>query len=69
MKTEELLVPATLTVNEAIWKFPLTVAVFHAHGIDACCGGGLTIAEAARRHSIDLPALLEELSRSAERWG
>ncbi|HEX2205582.1 MAG TPA: DUF542 domain-containing protein [Longimicrobium sp.] len=51
MKTKET-IPATLTVSEAIWQFPLSVAVFHAHGIDVCCGGGLTIAEAARRHGV-----------------
>ena len=31
MKTRET-IPATLTVSEAIWRFPLSVAVFHAHG-------------------------------------
>jgi regulator of cell morphogenesis and NO signaling len=51
----------TLTVNEAIARNPETVRVFTRFGIDSCCGGGLPIAEAARRHGIALDALLDAL--------
>jgi iron-sulfur cluster repair protein YtfE (RIC family) len=56
---------AELSVNETIRRYPGTVAVFRLHGIDACCGGPLPVAEAAARHGIDLDALLTELRASA----
>jgi regulator of cell morphogenesis and NO signaling len=49
------------TVNEAIAANPAAVEVFARFGIDACCGGALTIAEAARRHGIDAGVLLDAL--------
>jgi len=56
-------IPATLTVNEAIRRFPATVAVFNDFGIDACCGGAVSIAEAAERDGVDAATLLEALER------
>jgi regulator of cell morphogenesis and NO signaling len=60
-------VNATITaetpVNEAIRLVPSTTTVFHRYGIDSCCGGALAIGEAARRHGVDLDALLDELAR------
>jgi regulator of cell morphogenesis and NO signaling len=53
------------TVNQVIHEHPSTVAVFARHHIDSCCGGGLAVEEAARRHGVDLDALLTELARSA----
>lgn len=41
------------TINEAILRRPESVQVFQRFGLDACCGGGLPIAEAARRHGLD----------------
>lgn len=49
------------TVNDVIAERPATVAVFHRHGIDACCGGDLPVGEAAERHGIDPSELLAEL--------
>lgn len=62
----ELPIPATMTVNEAIRRFPATVAVFNEYGIDACCGGAVPIDEAARRDGADPEALLAALQRAAE---
>jgi iron-sulfur cluster repair protein YtfE (RIC family) len=64
MQTETL-VPGTQTVNETIRRFPATVAVFKAFGIDSCCGGPKTITEAATRHGIDAAMLLEILEKAA----
>ena len=58
-----------MTVNETIQRFPQTVAVFQAHGIDACCGGALPVAEAAARHAIPLPGLLKALREAGARPG
>jgi regulator of cell morphogenesis and NO signaling len=54
----------TGTVNDVIARFPATVAVFNAFGIDACCGGAVPVEEAARRDGADLTRLLDAL-RSA----
>lgn len=43
----------SLTINEIVARFPQTVAVFNRFGFDTCCGGGITIAEAARRDGVD----------------
>jgi regulator of cell morphogenesis and NO signaling len=57
-------VTAQMTVNEIITQHPATVAVFSRHGIDACCGGGLPLAEVARKHRLDFIALLTELEHA-----
>jgi regulator of cell morphogenesis and NO signaling len=54
-----------MTVNEVIRQAPATVVVFSRYGIDACCGGGLPLAEAAVRHGHDVETLLAELRRTA----
>lgn len=51
----------TTTVNEIIEKHPTTVAAFNALGIDACCGGDASVAEAARRDGVDIDALIAAL--------
>ena len=58
--TEDIAVEA-LTVNETIQRFPATLAVFQSYGIDSCCGGAHTVADAAARHGVPLPALLKAL--------
>jgi regulator of cell morphogenesis and NO signaling len=54
-----------LTVNEAIRRFPATVAVFNAFGIDACCGGASTLTQAAVRDGADPAALLQAVRAAA----
>lgn len=58
--------PDSLTVNDAIRLYPETVTVFNDFGIDACCGGAVPIAEAARRDGADLEALLAALAAVLE---
>ena len=53
------------TVNEVIRMYPESVSVFNQLGIDACCGGDASIAEAARRDGIDLGLLLARLDAVA----
>lgn len=55
---------AEMTVNEIVAEHPETLAVFTRLGIDACCGGGLPLAEEARKHRFDFIALLAELERA-----
>ena len=49
------------TVNDIVARFPSTLAVFNAFGIDTCCGGALAVTEAASRHKIPLNALRSAL--------
>lgn len=49
------------TVNDAIRLAPVTASIFGRYGIDACCGGGLPIEDAARRHGLDPAKLVAEL--------
>lgn len=49
------------TVNEVIAYCPRAVEVFARWGIDSCCGGGLPIEEAARRHGADPADVLAAL--------
>ncbi|HEX7049530.1 MAG TPA: DUF542 domain-containing protein [Longimicrobiales bacterium] len=58
--------PQRMTVNEAIGRFPATVAVFNRFGIDACCGGAVPIADAARRDGADPDRLAEALEAAIE---
>jgi len=60
--TESTLVPdGTWTVNETLRRHPEAVEIFNRFGIDACCGGAASIAEAAARDGADAAALLDAL--------
>jgi regulator of cell morphogenesis and NO signaling len=54
-----------MTVNQVIQRSPGSVAVFKVLGIDACCGGALTLPEAAVRKGVPLPELLKALRQAA----
>jgi regulator of cell morphogenesis and NO signaling len=65
MSVEPQTIDPTLTISAILHRHPATLAVFNARGLDACCGGGLTLAEAAARHGLDLPELLAALAQAA----
>lgn len=54
-------IDARSTVNDIVARYPATLAVFNAFGIDTCCGGALAVTEAAARHKIPLNALRSAL--------
>lgn len=58
-----VVLPRSMTVNEAIRLYPRTVELFNRFGIDACCGGAVPIAEAAARDGADVEALMQQLVR------
>lgn len=64
MPTDFTLNPGA-TVNDTIARFPSTARVFNRFGIDTCCGGGSTVAEAARLERVDPAVLIEALRRAA----
>jgi regulator of cell morphogenesis and NO signaling len=55
------------TVSELARTVPASTRVFQHYGIDFCCGGGKTLAEASKAKGISLDGLLEELEK-AERF-
>jgi regulator of cell morphogenesis and NO signaling len=60
-------VDPTTTVNEMLVTYPETVSVFNQFGIDACCGGAASLAEAARRDGADVDRLLRALDAIVQR--
>jgi regulator of cell morphogenesis and NO signaling len=47
-----------LTVNELVASHPCSIAVLNALGVDTCCGGALSLRDAAADASIGLPELI-----------
>ena len=52
---------ANMSVNTTIQRFPGSIAVFNELGVDACCGGASSLAEAALEAGITLQALVDAL--------
>jgi hypothetical protein len=52
------------TVDDVVHADPALSRVLNAHGIDTCCGGSATLAEAAHVRGIDLSELLTALNRA-----
>lgn len=65
MHANDISITASMSLNEVIARYPVTLPVFAAAGMDACCGGALSIEEAARRHGCDGGVLLADLERAA----
>ena len=51
----------TWSINELLRRRPESVAILNAYGVDTCCGGASSIADAAREEGIDLQALLADI--------
>jgi regulator of cell morphogenesis and NO signaling len=54
-----------MVVNDAIRLYPKTIGVFTQFNIDSCCGGAVSIADAARRDGAPLAELLKALNEAA----
>ena len=54
-------IDTSMTVNDMVAAHPETIAVFNRFGLDTCCGGGVPIAEAARRDGAKLGDLVQAL--------
>lgn len=57
----------TMQISKVVEVYPETMAVFTRYGLDMCCGGSHTIADAARLHEIKSDeltgALLDTINR------
>lgn len=54
-----------MIVNDCIRDYPNTIGVFTRFNIDSCCGGAVSIEEAAKRDGADVDELLGELNEAA----
>ena len=54
------------TVRDLVGRYPQTRPVFEEHGIDYCCGGGKSLANAAREHGRTLPELINALKKALD---
>ncbi|MBZ0169024.1 membrane protein [Candidatus Methylomirabilis lanthanidiphila] len=54
------------TVDDVVHTDPALSRVLNAHGIDTCCGGSATLAEAAHVRGIDLDKLLTALNQNGK---
>ena len=51
----------SMTVNEALFAAPATAEIFNRLGVDTCCGGALTLTEAARSVGMEPEQLRAEV--------
>ena len=51
------------TVGEIATEHPLATRVFARHGIDFCCGGGVSLKEACETRGLDLNAVMAEIEK------
>lgn len=63
--TSKPTIPRSATVNVVLASYPATAAVLNAYGIDICCGGERSIAEAAADASVDPDILCTMLEAHA----
>jgi regulator of cell morphogenesis and NO signaling len=54
-------VDGNTTVRELVGRYPQTRKVFEQYGIDYCCGGGKSLANAAQDSQAALPELIRDI--------
>ncbi|HEX5409637.1 MAG TPA: DUF542 domain-containing protein [Gemmatimonadaceae bacterium] len=55
-----------LTVHAIVERYPTTRDVFNRFGLDTCCGGAVSVEEAARREGVDARTVCEALREVVE---
>jgi hypothetical protein len=58
-------ITSSSTVNDVVREFPGTLEVFRQLGVDTCCGGGASLAQAARDLQVLPETLIESLQLHA----
>jgi regulator of cell morphogenesis and NO signaling len=54
------------SVNDTLRRYPESIAVFNHLGVDSCCGGGASLADAARKAGIEPAEMMRVLNASIE---
>lgn len=52
----------TEPIRRVIELHPEVMPILAGHGLDLCCGGGHTIAEAVRLHELDAKLVAEQIA-------
>ena len=55
-----------MTVNEIVARYAETIPVFNRFGMDTCCGGGVSVDQAARREGVEVEAVLAALQEAVK---
>ena len=58
-------ITTTHSVDAAMASLPVAAAVLNAFGIDTCCGGHATIAEAAAHAHVDPAVVIDALDTAS----
>ncbi len=58
-------ISSEMTVNQVLQEYPAALPIFNQYRVDACCGGGATLAVAAAAAGVSLEELLAALEASA----
>ena len=61
----DMKVTKEMIVNDCIRDYPNTIGVFTRFNIDSCCGGAVSIEEAAKRDGAAIDELMEALNEAA----
>lgn len=65
MTDEKMKITKDIVVNDCIKLYPKTIGVFTRFHIDSCCGGAVSIEDAARRDGAPIEELLDALNAAA----
>ena len=58
-------ISSEMTVNQVLQQYPATLPIFNQYRVDACCGGGATLAVAAAAAGVPVDELVAALAASA----
>ena len=56
-----------LEIRQLVEAYPETMMVFDQYGMDMCCGGAHTVAEAARLHGLDPDTVVAQVTGAIRR--
>jgi regulator of cell morphogenesis and NO signaling len=54
-------------LNDLVARAPEVLPVMHQWDLDSCCGGAISLREAAAHHNLSLDDLIEALRSAVER--
>jgi iron-sulfur cluster repair protein YtfE (RIC family) len=68
--TEELeRILTTTLIRDLVDQYPEAMPVLNGYGIDICCGGGMTVPDAAEAHLHDPSVVVYQLLRTVRGEG
>lgn len=54
----------TTLIRDLVETYPEVMPVLTSRGMDICCGGGLTVPDAAKAHQQDDSVMIDEMIRT-----